>query len=135
MRKRCPEHGLFEALVYAEAQAYTSASRFNKPGMMPIQYTTAIEHGCPHDCGLCLDHQQLACVGIIEVNSACNMDRLIRIADFEEYILRSGVPVVVEFWAQWCGPGHMIAPIPEEIANQYAGKVIVAKVNTDDNPE
>ena len=73
MRKRCLEHGVFEALVYGDAQAYTASARFNKPGTIPLQYSTAVEHGCPHDCGLCPDHQQHACVGIIEVNSACNM--------------------------------------------------------------
>src|SRR5215467_10247573 len=74
MRKRCPEHGLFEGLVYGDAQAYTSAARFNKPGTIPLAYTTEIDRGCPHDCGLCPDHQQHACLGIIEVNSASNMD-------------------------------------------------------------
>jgi len=73
MRKRCPEHGRFEALVYADAQAYTSQVKFNKPGTIPLAYTSPVEHGCPHDCGLCPDHQQHACLGIIEVNSACNM--------------------------------------------------------------
>ncbi|GAC1644697.1 MAG: hypothetical protein NVS4B9_36790 [Ktedonobacteraceae bacterium] len=74
MRKRCPEHGVFEGLVYGDAQAYTSAARFNKPGTIPLAYSTDIQHGCPHDCGLCPDHQQHACLGIIEVNSACNMN-------------------------------------------------------------
>ena len=73
MRKRCPEHGTFEALVYGDAEAYTSAAKFNKPGTIPLTFTTAIVNGCPHDCGLCPDHQQHACLGIIEVNSACNM--------------------------------------------------------------
>ena len=73
MRKRCPEHGLFEARVYGDAQAYVAASRFNKPGTIPLSFATEIHAGCPHDCGLCPDHQQHACVGIIEVNSACNM--------------------------------------------------------------
>jgi len=73
MRKRCPEHGRFEALVYADAQAYTSQAKFNKPGTIPLAYSTRSEHGCPHDCGLCPDHQQHACLGIIEINSACNM--------------------------------------------------------------
>jgi len=73
MRKRCPEHGRCEALVYADAQAYTSQAKFNKPGTVPLAYTSQVEHGCPHDCGLCPDHQQHACLGIIEVNSACNM--------------------------------------------------------------
>ncbi|HVB63769.1 MAG TPA: radical SAM protein [Nitrolancea sp.] len=73
MRKRCPDHGLFEARVYGDASAYVTASRFNKPGTIPLAYSTDIQAGCPHDCGLCPDHQQHACVGIIEVNSACNM--------------------------------------------------------------
>ena len=53
MRKRCPLHGQFEALVYADAQAYTSHARFNKPGTIPLGYSSPIERGCPHDCGLC----------------------------------------------------------------------------------
>jgi len=73
MRKRCPDHGTFEGLVYGDAQAYTSAARFNKPGTIPLEFSTEIKDGCPHDCGLCPDHQQHACLGIIEVNSACNM--------------------------------------------------------------
>ncbi|GER90648.1 hypothetical protein KDW_48100 [Dictyobacter vulcani] len=74
MRKRCPEHGTFEGLVYGDAQAYVAATRFNKPGTIPLAYSTEIQQGCPHDCGLCPDHQQHTCLGIIEVNSACNMD-------------------------------------------------------------
>src|SRR5438105_3429169 len=74
MRKRCPEHGSFEGLVYGYAQSYISSARINKPGNIPLAYSTPIQHGCPHDCGLCPDHQQHACLGIIEVNSACNMD-------------------------------------------------------------
>jgi uncharacterized radical SAM superfamily Fe-S cluster-containing enzyme len=73
MRKRCPDHGLFEARIYGDAEAYVAAGRINKPGTIPLAYSTNIQAGCPHDCGLCPDHQQHACVGIIEVNSACNM--------------------------------------------------------------
>ncbi len=74
MRKRCPEHGIFEGLVYSDAQAYTANARFNKPGTIPLAFSTEVRQGCPHDCGLCPDHQQHVCLGIIEVNSACNMD-------------------------------------------------------------
>ncbi|WP_322795354.1 radical SAM protein [Tepidiforma sp.] len=81
MRKRCPEHGQFEALVYGDAEAYTSSARFNKPGTIPLQFSTEIAQGCPYDCGLCPDHQQHACVGIIEINSACNMDCPLCFAD------------------------------------------------------
>ena len=74
MRKRCPEHGSCEALVYADADAYVRNSRFNKPGTIPLAFNHRVEQGCPYDCGLCPEHQQHACLGIIEVNSACNMD-------------------------------------------------------------
>jgi uncharacterized radical SAM superfamily Fe-S cluster-containing enzyme len=74
MRKRCPEHGQFEVLIYGDATAYTSAAKYNKPGTIPLEFSTPAVHGCPHDCGLCPDHQQHTCLGIIEVNSACNMD-------------------------------------------------------------
>ena len=73
MRKRCPDCGPFEALVYADAEAYVSFSKFNKPGSIPLAFNSEIAAGCPHDCGLCPDHQQHACLGIIEVNSTCNM--------------------------------------------------------------
>ena len=73
MRKRCPDHGSFEALVYGDAQLYTNSAKFNKPGTIPLQFASEIRDGCPHDCGLCPDHQQHTCLGIIEVNSACDM--------------------------------------------------------------
>lgn len=79
--KRCPDHGPFEALVYGDAQTYVNAAKFNKPGTIPLQFSTEIVNGCPHDCGLCPDHQQHACVGIIEVNTACNMDCPLCFAD------------------------------------------------------
>ncbi len=54
---------------------------------------------------------------------------------FEKTVLESSLPVVVDFWAPWCGPCKMVAPILDKIAKEYAGKLIVAKVNTDENPE
>ncbi len=56
-------------------------------------------------------------------------------AAFEQTVLKSTLPVIVDFWAPWCGPCKMVAPILDKIAREYAGKLIVAKVNTDENPE
>ena len=56
-------------------------------------------------------------------------------ADFDETVNNSDEPVLVDFWASWCGPCKMIAPIIEEIAGQYAGKAKVCKVNTDEHRE
>jgi 7,8-dihydro-6-hydroxymethylpterin dimethyltransferase len=112
MRKRCPDHGVFEGLVYGDAELYTSSSRFNKPGTMPLEFATEVKEGCPHDCGLCPDHQQHACLGIIEVNSACDMAcplcfaeagpgfslTLEEVEDILDHYLRAeGNPQVVQF--------------------------------------
>jgi thioredoxin 1 len=56
-------------------------------------------------------------------------------SDFEEKVLKSDIPVLVDFWAPWCGPCRAIAPVIDELSGDYAGKLKVAKCNVDDNPK
>lgn len=56
-------------------------------------------------------------------------------AAFEKTVLQSTIPTIVDFWAPWCSPCRIVAPTLDKLAKEYAGKLIIAKVNTDDNPD
>nr|VFJ76074.1 MAG: thioredoxin [Candidatus Kentron sp. FW] len=63
-------------------------------------------------------------------------DQIAHLTDgtFEQEVLKSEIPVLVDFWADWCGPCKIIAPILEEAAKEYAGRVLIAKLNIDEHP-
>jgi uncharacterized radical SAM superfamily Fe-S cluster-containing enzyme len=81
LARTCPEHGRIEAVVYGDATRYQAIQRFDKPGDRPLERQTPVARGCPHDCGICPEHRQHTCLGIIEVNTSCNLDCPICFAD------------------------------------------------------
>ena len=90
MRKRCPSHGWFEALVFGDAKLYADIAPYNKPGTLPLKFQTEVKDGCPYDCGLCPEHKQHACLGLIEINSACNLDCPLCFANSGTHLARDG---------------------------------------------
>ena len=74
MRKRCPSHGWFEGIISSDAKMYVDSIGFNKPGTIPLDFSTEVKNGCPLDCGLCPEHKQHICLALIEVNTACNLN-------------------------------------------------------------
>lgn len=81
MHKFCTEHGWFDSLIYSDADLYTSNLKYNKPGTLPLHFASEIKKGCPEDCGLCPEHQQHTCLGIIEITDACNLSCPVCLAD------------------------------------------------------
>ncbi|MCP5087058.1 MAG: radical SAM protein [Rhodobacteraceae bacterium] len=72
-QKRCPEHGVQKTRISSDADYYLACRDYIKPGDRPLQFQTRTNLGCPHDCGLCPDHEQHSCLAILEVNDVCNL--------------------------------------------------------------
>lgn len=80
-QKRCRTHGVRKALISTDADYYRRCLDWVKPGDRPNEFQTRIDVGCPHDCGLCPDHEQHSCLAIIEVNEHCNLSCPVCFAD------------------------------------------------------
>ena len=145
LRKRCPAHGEFQALVYSDAELYMAQQRYNKPGTLPLEFQTEVVEGCPLDCGLCPEHKQHACLGVVEVNTGCNLDCPICFADsgrhvdgysltreqvalmLDAFVRAEGEPEVVQF----SGGEPTIHPdIVEFVAMARERGIAVVMVNT-----
>jgi len=74
MRKRCPTHVWFTGIISSDAQVYVDSVKFNKPGAIPLKFSTEVKDGCPLDCGLCPEHKQHMCLALIDVNTACDLN-------------------------------------------------------------
>lgn len=79
--KHCPTHGHQEVLIADDIEYYKLCQEFIKPGEIPLQFNTPIQHGCPYDCGLCPDHEQHSCLTLIELTDQCNLSCPICYAD------------------------------------------------------
>ncbi|MHB9095013.1 MAG: (Fe-S)-binding protein [Eubacteriales bacterium] len=112
MHKRCPEHGWFASLVSSDFGNYQTSQKYNKPGTLPLHFASEVKNGCPEDCGLCPEHKQHTCLGIIEVTDVCNLQCPICFADasgksfltieqisdmLDLYVKCEGQPEVVQF--------------------------------------
>jgi thioredoxin 1 len=77
------------------------------------------------------------CAGHDQIQEKIMSEHIKNVSDvsFDADVLKSSQPVLVDYWAAWCGPCKMIAPMLEEVSAEYAGKVTIAKLNVDENPE
>lgn len=73
MLKRCPEHGRQEVTIATDIEYYRRCREYVRANQMPAKFSTAVERGCPYDCGLCTDHEQHSCLALVEITERCNL--------------------------------------------------------------
>jgi uncharacterized radical SAM superfamily Fe-S cluster-containing enzyme len=83
MKKSCENHGDFEVMIYGNAQDYIDSAKYNKLGAEPLHFQAEVSKGCPEDCGICPDHKQHTCVGVIEIPDSSNLNCPVCFADSE----------------------------------------------------
>ena len=150
LRKRCPKHGGFEALVHSDAELYLAQQRYNKPGTVPLEFQSEVKDGCPLDCGICPQHKQHTCLALIEVNTACNLDCPICFADsghqpdgfslsyeqvefmLDRFVAAEGDPEVVQFSARdrSCNQASVIVSTPDSASSRSAVRSAAASTCT-----
>ena len=73
MLKNCSEHGFQKVLIATDIEYYKNIRNYNKASEMPLKFNTKTQHGCPYDCGLCVDHEQHSCLTVLEITDRCNL--------------------------------------------------------------
>lgn len=142
MHKFCPEHGWFDSLIYSDAELYTANLKYNKPGTVPLYFAGEVNKGCPEDCGLCPEHKQHTCLGLIDLTDACNLSCPVCLADargnnflsveqvsnmLDLYVRAEGNPDVIQF----SGGEPTLHPVIVEILSMAREKGIkVVQLNT-----
>jgi 7,8-dihydro-6-hydroxymethylpterin dimethyltransferase len=74
LTKRCPQHGEQTALLHSDSRWYLDSLKYNRPGDIPVRHAGSVVRGCPYDCGFCPDHEQHACLSLIDITDACNLN-------------------------------------------------------------
>lgn len=73
MLKTCPDHGFHKVVIATDIEYYKNIRNYNKPSETPLKFHNGVQHGCPYDCGLCIDHEQHSCLTLVEVTDRCNI--------------------------------------------------------------